>query len=62
MGMLGFAVLGIVLGAAGTEFLRANKPELIEKVESAAKGFIDSLFRPKSDDSSVEIKKNHFKS
>lgn len=51
MGMLGFAVLGIVLGAAGTEFLRVNKPELIEKVESAAKRFIDSMFPPKSDDS-----------
>jgi len=62
MGMLGFAVLGIVLGAAGTEFLHANKPELIEKVESAAKRFIDSMFRPESDNSSVKIKKNRFKS
>ena len=43
MGVVGFAFLGIVLGAAGTEFLRAKKPELIDKVEDAAKRFVDSL-------------------
>ena len=50
MGVIGFAFLGIVLGAAGTEFLRRKKPELIEKIEDAAKRFADSLCSHKSDD------------
>lgn len=50
MEMIGLAFLGIILGAAGTEFLRANKPKLIEKVESAAKRFVDSMWSSKSDE------------
>ena len=50
MGLVGIAFLGIVLGAAGTEFLRANNPELIKKVEDAARRFADSVCSSKSDD------------
>lgn len=46
--MLGWAFLGIVLGAAGTELLRKKKPQLLEKVEDAAKRFVDSLWSSKS--------------
>ena len=50
MGVIGLALLGVVLGAAGTEFLRAKRPEVIEKIEDAAKRFVDSVSPPKSDD------------
>ena len=35
MGAIGLALLGVVLGAVGTEFLRAKKTELVEKIERA---------------------------
>jgi len=38
-----WALLGIVLGAAAAEFLRAKKPEVVEKVEDAAKRFANFL-------------------
>ena len=41
--VFGWALLGIIAGAAGTEFLRKKKPELIKKMERAAKGLVDSL-------------------
>lgn len=41
MGFIGLALLGVVLGAAGTGILHAKRPELIEKVEQAAKRFVD---------------------
>lgn len=50
MELVGLALLGVILGAAGTEFLRAKKPELVEKVENAARRFVDSLCSSKSDD------------
>jgi len=43
MGVIGLALLGVVLGAAGSEFLRAKRPEVIEKIEDAAKRFVDSV-------------------
>lgn len=43
MGLVGLMLLGIVLGAAGTEILRVKKPELVEKIEDAAKRFVDSV-------------------
>ena len=49
MGVIGLALLGVVFGAAGAEVLRAKKPEVIEKVEDAAKRFVDSVFPSKSD-------------
>jgi hypothetical protein len=50
MGVIGLALLGVVLGAAGTEVLRAKKPEMIKKIEDAAKRFVDSLCPSDSDD------------
>lgn len=50
MGLVGLMLLGIVLGAAGTEVLRAKRPELIEKIEDTAKRFVDSVWSSKSDD------------
>ena len=49
MELVGLALLGIVIGAAGTEFLRAKKPELVEKLEDTARRFVDSLCSSKSD-------------
>jgi len=48
MGVIGLALLGVVLGAAGAEVLRAKKPELIERIEDAAKRFVDSVGPAKS--------------
>ena len=48
MALFGWAFLGVILGAAGSEFLRASKPELVEKVEKAAKQFVDRFCQPKS--------------
>ncbi|HIJ66796.1 MAG TPA: hypothetical protein HPP87_03085 [Planctomycetes bacterium] len=50
MGAIGLALLGMVIGAAGTEILRANRPEVIDKVENAAKGFVDSVFPSRSEE------------
>ena len=56
MGLVGLALLGIVVGAAGTEFLRATRPEIIEKVEDAARRFVDSLCSSKSDNGEAKEK------
>jgi len=50
MGLFGLAILGVVLGAAGTEFLREKRPKLIEKIEDAARRFVDSVCPSESDD------------
>lgn len=49
MGWFGLAILGVALGAADSEFLRANKPELVEKIEKAAKQLVDRFCQPKQD-------------
>ncbi len=49
MGTIGLALLGVFLGAAGTEVLRAKKPEVIEKIEDTARRFVDSVCPSKSD-------------
>ncbi len=49
MGLVGLAFLGVVVGAAGSEFLRSKRPDIIEKVEAAAKRFVDSVFPSESD-------------
>jgi hypothetical protein len=49
MGLVGLVFLGIVAGAVGTEILRAKKPELIEKIDDAAKRFVDSVYPSTSD-------------
>ena len=45
---IGLMVLGVILGAAGTEILRAKSPELLGKIEDRAKRFVDSLDWSKS--------------
>ena len=50
MALIGWAVLGIVIGAAGTEVLRSLKRGLVEKVEKSAERFVDSLCSSKSHD------------
>ncbi len=59
MELFGLAFLGVVLGAAGTEFLRVKRPDIIEKVEDAARRFVDSvpiLSDSKSDDEKTQEK------
>ena len=56
MGLIGLAFLGVVLGAAGTEFLRVKRPDIIEKIEDAAKRFVDSVCPSKSDDEKIQKK------
>lgn len=43
MVLIGWTLLGIALGAVGTELLRASKPQLVKKVEDSARRFADSL-------------------
>ncbi len=50
MGMIGLALLGVVFGAAGTEFLRSRRPEIIKKIEERAKRLVDSLSSSKKTD------------
>ena len=50
MGIIGLTLLGVVLGAAGVEVLRAKNPEIIKKIEDAAKRFVDSVCPSESDD------------
>ena len=47
---IGLALLGVALGAAGTEFLRKKRPDIIEKIENTAKHFVDSMCPSESDD------------
>jgi hypothetical protein len=54
MGVIGLALLGVVLGAAGTEILRAKKPEAIEKIEDKARRFVDSVYPSKPDDEKAQ--------
>ena len=56
MGIIGLALLGVVLGAAGTEFLRVKRPDIIEKIEDAARRFVDSVCPSKSDDEKIQKK------
>ena len=50
MGFVGLAVLGVFLGAVGSEILRAKKPEFVEKVEDAAKRLVDRYLPSKTAD------------
>ena len=44
MQLVGLALLGVAFGAAGAEFLRASKPELVKKVEDRVRRFMDDFF------------------
>jgi hypothetical protein len=50
MTLFGLAIVGIILGAAGMQFLRSTNPEIVEKVEDGIKRFVSSiqLSKPKS--------------
>ncbi len=50
MGTIALALLGMAFGAAGTEFLRAKRPELIKKIEERAKRLVDSMSSSKQGD------------
>lgn len=50
MSLIGLALVGVLVGAVGTEILRAHKPELVKKIESSAKRFADSLHSSKASD------------
>ena len=56
MGLVGLAILGIILGAAGMQFLRSSKPELVEKAEDGIKRFVKSIRLSKSDDKKAKEK------
>ncbi|MHC4740127.1 MAG: hypothetical protein ACYS9Y_14555 [Planctomycetota bacterium] len=56
MGVIGLAFLGVVLGAIGTEFLRAKKPELVEKIEDSARRFVDAIHSSEPADEEVKEK------
>lgn len=42
--MLGFALLGVLIGATGAELLRAMKPEMIERIEDHVRCYVNSFF------------------
>jgi len=50
MAVIGLVVLGIVLGAAGMETLRATNGELMDSMENRVKRFLDGLGLSKSPD------------
>ena len=56
MGLIGLAFLGVVLGSAGTELLHVKRPDIIEKVEDAAKRFVDSVCTSDSDEEKTREK------
>ncbi len=43
MAAIGLAILGVLLGAAGMQFLRSSKPQLVEKAEDGIKRFWKSM-------------------
>jgi len=43
MSLFGLALLGVLLGAAGSEILRATRPDLVKKIEVLAKSFVKSF-------------------
>jgi len=47
---IGIGLVGVVIGAAGVELLRRQKPETIKKVEEAARRFVDSIWSKQSED------------
>jgi len=43
MSMVGLALVGVLVGAAGAEFLRATKPDSVKRLEESARRFVDRL-------------------
>lgn len=50
MGLIGLTLFGVLVGAAGSELLRVKNPELVEKIQDAARRFVDSMGLAKSAD------------
>jgi len=48
MSVLGLALLGVLIGAAGSEILRATRPDVVEKIEDSARRFVASFSTSKS--------------
>ena len=48
MPLPGFALFGAVIGAAGTEFLRIRRPELVDRIEAFARKFTAQFISSKS--------------
>jgi hypothetical protein len=46
MYLVGLALLGIAFGAAGSEFLRSRKPEMVDKMEKRVRSFIAGVMDP----------------
>jgi hypothetical protein len=51
---IGLALLGVALGAAGTEYLRSKRPDIIEKIEDAAGRFVDKVCPSEFKDETTE--------
>jgi len=56
MTVVGLAVLCIILGAAGMQYLRSSKPELVERAEDGIKHFLNSIRLSKSNDKKAKEK------
>lgn len=50
MSAIVLGVAGIIIGAVGSEFLRATKPEFVEKIEEAARRFVEGRTLSESDE------------
>ncbi len=57
MMLVGWAIVGVIIGAAGSELLRAKMPRLVRKVEDAAKEFVDSFSRKEEPDEKKAVQK-----
>jgi len=56
MAVIGFAILGVVIGAAGMQFLRLSEPELVERAEGGLKRFWNSMPFTKLDEKKAKAK------
>jgi hypothetical protein len=54
MSLFGLALLGVVLGAVGSEILRATRPDLVNRIEGSAKSFVGSSDAPESSEEEPE--------
>ena len=53
MYLVGLTLLGIAFGAAGSEFLRSRKPELVDKMEKRVRLFIAGILDPPEPESKL---------
>jgi hypothetical protein len=54
MAVMALAALGVVVGAAGSELLRAKRPELVAKIDQAARRLVDAIYPTPPTDESTE--------